>query len=176
MLAAAFSLFFISCEGPQGPPGKFIFHRFDETVSQAAWLPVQGDVSTWYCNIAAPEITDFVLSEGFVLVYIRDANLNSWTLLPDVLVYHDTATDPYTTYSIETRAWVEKGNVYLTYTNSHPFAPVRPSYDMIFRVVTFDSFLTPALKPVDFQDYNKVESFMKNSGTVTVREMVMERK
>ncbi|MCK4539414.1 MAG: hypothetical protein KAV42_11515 [Candidatus Krumholzibacteria bacterium] len=159
-LLLSFALLLTSCEGEQGPVGpagvdaKFTITTVSFTGEDAG---ISGSSS--YCNIVIPEITQDVIDNGVVLVYLNTSTgvsmANEWILMPFSGAFSGEVAVFGCAY--------EPGTLMLSFTTTAVEWPFPAAVNYHFKVVT----LTGALQgSVNMENFEEVRSYYLNGQRV----------
>lgn len=131
--------------GPAGPKGNANVVSSSVTAFASDW---QYTAPSWRMNIAYPAITQDILDNGAVLVYMKN-NQSSWSQLP--LTIYQSAT-----YSTSIEVVTGLGGLSIFWTDSDLLQPINPGGATFKIVVVAASGM--ALNPdVDLNDYQAVQ-------------------
>lgn len=143
----------LSCEkevviGPRGPQGNANVQSGTYTV--ADWIYHE---PSYYGEISVPFITEDIVREGAVLVYV-ETGINTFSQLP-LTIYR--SEDYSTTLEVLSRV----RGVRIVLTDSDLIQPLKPRA-MDFKVVAIASSELLELPDVDWTDYNAVQSVLNS--------------
>lgn len=166
LIFAAFAFLLFSCEGdpgPMGPPGEqglpgnanvtpIIFD-----VAPNEWY---GDVNSFYANLdELPEITEDILNNGAVLVYVlheENPNEKSFNMLP--YTYVDGSSYEY----MDFEAYIGRIRITLKWTDNGVNTTAQPTQLYSFKVVIIRGIpLATLKKSAPIHDYEATMKYLK---------------
>lgn len=110
----------------------------------------------WVFTKNISSITNSIETNGFVLIYMKAGNAQTWTSLPYTFLDRDTKGNFFST---EYSAWWGVGKVEIQFTDTHPTTPLLPDLATYIKVVTAID-VEPSLMPSK-KDYSNYENAKK---------------
>jgi len=109
-----------------------------------------------YAKVRTPNITDFVLNNGLVLVYMAEygSTRNKWQLIPRTEIYFNKVDGSFD-YSIEWGYWMEPGYLEIEYIHSKEIG-LSPQYDLELKIIVLTDFNAENKKNYNFENYDEV--------------------
>ena len=151
------TMLFVSCTGADGRDGR---DGRDATVCSMSINVTANDWTflssgSWCLSLTSTSITQSVVDNGMVLVYMKDPYYYSWKLIPLTYYYTDVDSEQnilYLSCSLETSYYLNGLDIY--WTESDFYDGNNPG-NQTFRVVILEgSSISKA--PIDFADFKAV--------------------
>ena len=159
------SLTIISCEpevivgpeGPQGPAGldgNANVVSIEKTVGSTDWIAEgsAGEDLYYYYEISVPQITQDILDDGFVIVFLKSGDY--YTALPTVYYFYSSTYDYY--YSTTIRYHFGPRTVRLEIQDSDLFT-YRPEKTLAFKIVVIGGSVASS---INLNEYSEVETLL----------------
>lgn len=168
LLAVSLSILIVlsSCGGsmgPTGPAGKDAssdlysnIFTTEFTIQPRDWVKDGSQSNKWTYKKSIPIITSKVELEGFVLIYMKAQNAQTWIALPYTYLDRDTKGNFFST---ELSSWWGVGQVEVQLTDTHPTTPMALDYSIDIKVVSVRD-VAPNLMPSK-KDYSNYEQTKK---------------
>jgi hypothetical protein len=150
-----------SCEGPRGPVGPqgnsisdgYTKINTDEFVIQPTnWNKLEDN--TWNTILNVPNITTAIEERGFVLIYMKANNNQTWVNLPYTFIDRDNQGSVFST---EYTSWWGIGKVEIQFRDTHPTQPLALNEPITIKVVSALDIYRNQLLPIK-KDYLSVRS------------------
>ncbi|HBS89127.1 MAG TPA: hypothetical protein DEA97_21450 [Bacteroidales bacterium] len=138
-------------QGVQGPAGNANVHSYTFTVTTANWGIID---ASHYVTLDSPFITDDIINNGAVLVYMKHSTGSWWYALP----YTEWTSETYHTTTFQE---IQTGSVWIWVYDSDLTLGANPG-DKLFKVVTIDGSTKSSIpENLDLNDYKQVAKFFK---------------
>jgi hypothetical protein len=157
-ILVSFSLMIIGCTGPTGPQGNANVQSDNITVSNSNWTLTTSSPWEYSVTINDPKITQDIVDNGMVLVYISNGS-GGWQLLPTI--GYTTGTSGGYIYDLEWKysPVYSTGAVTIWYyivTDPTTWVPNNPGAQT-FKIVAVAGLTKASYPNVDWNNYNEVK-------------------